>query len=240
MKTIAVLVAMEEEREAVLEIYSCFAMEKKIILGKEIHEIRYTEGQIIIALTGVGKVNAAATLTLISHIYKPDYVINIGSAGGLKKEQNIFDIVVPLEIVYTDVDVQGLGYKYGQMYGEPERFYMDSFMHECFDTIVRENAIESAAVHKGLLGSADKFISQDEQLLEIEKHFSGEVVCVEMEAAAIAQLCHKFSIPCFILRSLSDVPCKGTSVIDFPLYVREAAKSSSVICKKMIDKICSI
>lgn len=65
--------------------------------------------------SGIGKVNAAMSTSILLVKYKPDYVINTGSAGGFHPQLNVGDIVISDEVRHHDVDVTAFGYEYGQV-----------------------------------------------------------------------------------------------------------------------------
>ena len=80
---------------------------------------------LIIGLCGCGKVNAAINATLTILTYKPDILVNCGVAGGFSKDQKVLDMVVGTQFYYHDVDIECLGFKPGQLLGEPESFPAD-------------------------------------------------------------------------------------------------------------------
>ena len=56
--------------------------------------------------------------------------------------------------------------------------------------------------------------------------------CIEMEGAAVAQVCYLNKIPFIVIRSISDIP-NGENEIDFKKYLELASKN----CAKIIEKI---
>lgn len=184
-QSIAIVAAMPEERDALLTLFPEHA--SKTHFNTVLHAARHGNQELVIALAGVGKTNAACTLALLLSDFDIGCVINIGSAGGLRPEQQILDLVVPHGVVYTDVDVTPFGFAYGQMYGEPPRFYPDPRLLACFDALVAEGRITQTC-HHGLLGSADAFITRPDQLALIRDKFHGEVACVECEQADEQQI----------------------------------------------------
>ena len=103
---IALVAAMREELDALLACYP--AHEARLHFNTPLYHARDGGQEIVIAQSGVGKANAASTLTLLLSDFSPGCVVNTGCAGGLQREQRIRDLVVPEEIVYTDVDVRRL------------------------------------------------------------------------------------------------------------------------------------
>ncbi len=104
---IGIIAAEEEEMLAVKNF-----MED--ISKKEIFNLNFFIGKIhnkdcVIVRSGVGKVNAARTTQIMIDNFKIDYVINIGSAGGINPEIKIGDIVVAERLVQYDFDLTGIG-----------------------------------------------------------------------------------------------------------------------------------
>jgi len=224
VKTIAVLAAMQQELDAVLEVFGFANPGKTEFCGMPIHVFEHNEIKFFLALSGVGRTNTAMNTTLMIREFKPDEVINIGSAGGLQKEQKILDIVIPNEIVAVDIDLTALGCEYGQILGCPKSYFADAKMREKLILAAKDLAI----THTGTVGSSEAFICREEQVNEIHRRFNGRVACVEMEAFSVAVVCKNFNIPYAIVRSLSDVPAKGEgNEHDFNEFLDSASKNAA-------------
>ncbi len=234
MKPIAIVAAMTEERQALLDAFP--AHRQYVHYNTVMFETHQSGQRVIIAESGVGKVNAACTLTLLLSDFDPACVINTGSAGGMQPGQRILDIVVPDEVVYTDVDITPLGFEYGQILGSPPRFTTCRELREHLNAALAE--IENPpACHRGLLGSADSFIYREDQIESIKKQFANSVQCVEMEGGAVAHACSRFGVPFLILRALSDVPERGDNTMEFQTFLPQAAAMSARICLELVKRI---
>lgn len=229
---IAIVAAMQEELDALLDCYPAY--ESHTHFNTCLFKARHGSRNLVIAQSGVGKVNAACTLALLLSDFEPDCVINIGSAGGLQPDQKVMDLVVPEEIVYTDVDVTPLGFAYGQMLGSPARFRASTTLLNRFRAL--SNA-QTVPCRHGMLGSADAFIHTAEQINQIRQRFGNQVHCVDMEGAAIAHVCTRFGVPFLILRALSDVHGKGENAIDFKRFLKRAAKNSAALCHALVERL---
>jgi len=234
MKPIALVAAMPQEREALLAVFP--EHREYVHYNTCMFETELDGQEIIIAESGVGKVNAACTLTLLLSDFDPRCVINTGTAGGMQPGQHILDIVVPDEVVYTDVDITPLGFNFGQMLGAPPRFKTCPELHTLLNSVL-DTMEKPPACHRGLLGSADSFIYKTNQIADIKSNFDSEVQCVEMEGGAIAHACSRFGVPFLILRALSDVPDNGNNTMDFQTFLPKAAAMSAQICKKLVQRI---
>jgi adenosylhomocysteine nucleosidase len=231
---IALVAAMEEEVDALLAHFPAY--DARMHFNTRLFHARHGAQELVIAHTGVGKVNAACTLALLLSDFAPGCVINTGTAGGLQAGQRILDLVVPEEIVYTDVDLTPLGFAYGQMLGSAPRFHAVPELIALFRAVLAEQAAPPAC-HHGLLGSADAFIHTPEQLAQIREHFPDGVACVDMEGGAVAHTCTRFGVPFLILRALSDAPGKGDNALDFTTFLTRAAASSADLCRALVERL---
>jgi len=233
-KPIALVAAMDEEVDALLAVFPDH--EAAPHFHTPFYRARHNDEQLIIAQSGVGKVNAACSLALLLSSFEPRIVVNTGCAGGLQPHHRILDFVVPEEIVYTDVDITPLGFAYGQMLGCESRFRASQ------DLIVRFRELAAArpepiTCHHGLLGSSDSFIHSREQIAAIRARFGDEVQCVEMEGGAIAHTCTRFGVPFLILRAVSDLPARGNNAHDFLAFLKQAARVSADLCLDFIGHL---
>ncbi|MDR1830425.1 MAG: 5'-methylthioadenosine/adenosylhomocysteine nucleosidase [Candidatus Fibromonas sp.] len=224
MKTIAVLAAMQQELDAVLEVFGLANPNKTDFCGMQVYVFERNEAKFVLALSGIGRANTAMNAALLIREFKPDEIINVGTAGGLQKEQKILDVVIPGEVVAVDVDLTALGCEYGQILECPKSYFTDAK--------IRENLIQAAkglvTVHTGAVGSSEAFICRKEQVSEIRRRFDNRVVCVEMEAFSIAVVCKNFNLPFAVIRSLSDVPAKGEgNEHDFNAFLSHASKNAA-------------
>lgn len=236
MKTIAILAPMQEELDALVALLPPVA--KSLCHGLELLEVDHAGAHLVLARTGVGKVNTAMNLTLLLSHRAIDEVVNIGSAGGLREGQNILDLVVPDEVIAIDVDVTPLGFAFGQMLGEPDRYHPDASLRSRLEQ-VSASWPEMPPVHYGAVGTGDSFVYHPDQVAQIRKRFGpSRVACVEMEGAALAQVCRRFKVPFLIVRSLSDVPAAGEgNHLDFPLFLEKASGNAARLVLGMLGTL---
>ena len=147
----------------------------------------------------IGKVNAAAGTVELIRNFQPDCIISTGVAGGIDSELNVMDVVVSRNIVYHDVWC-GEGNAYGQVQGFPTFFRGDDTLYNCALSLDTRNADSRRTDLHG-----DKFITDRTELNAIKQNFP-EGLAVDMESAAIAQVCHLYRVPFISFRIISDTP----------------------------------
>ncbi|WEG14913.1 5'-methylthioadenosine/S-adenosylhomocysteine nucleosidase [Pullulanibacillus sp. KACC 23026] len=180
--------------------------------------------EVVLLQSGIGKVNAAMGAALLIQQFSPNYIINTGSAGGFDHKLKVGDVVISSEVRHHDVDVTAFNYEYGQVPGLPAAFLPDSRLVEAAEKAARSSQ-EDIQVVKGLIATGDSFMSDPERVEAVRAHFH-DLQAVEMEAAAIAQVCHQFQVPFVIIRALSDIAGKE-SHISFDQFLETAAKHSA-------------
>lgn len=195
---IAIIAAMPAELEDLKQSLQDTQTEQ--ILGQSFYSGYLAGRKVILALSGIGKVNAALTTAVLLAQFNPQAVINTGSAGGLGVGIHIGDVVIGKETAHHDVDVTAFGYVHGQVPQMPARFLAaDNLL-----TAAKQAATTfGTTVHEGLIVSGDQFVHTAEQVAKMRKYFPTVAAC-EMEAAAIAQVCHQAQVPFVVIRAISD------------------------------------
>lgn len=182
--------------------------------------------------SGIGKVAAAIGTTLLLQIARPNVIINTGSAGGVAQSLKMGDIVISEQTTYYDADVTAFGYEKGQLPACLARFKSDEKLATLAEKVAKT---QGQSVRKGLICSGDSFVQGGETLEKIKQDFP-DVLAVEMEAAAIAQVCHAFNIPFVVVRAISDNG-DGEASLSFDEFLPLAAKQSSEIVLSMINEL---
>lgn len=233
MSTIAIVAPMQEELDALVRLLP--EGRRSTLHGLDLLEIDFAGHVLILARSGVGKVNTAMNATLLLSHHPIDWIVNLGSAGGMRTGQKVLDLVVPDEVLAVDVDVTPLGFAFGQMLGEPEVYTTDDSLRARF-TGVAQAWSDMPFVHRGAVGTTDSFVYRPDQVSLIRERFGEDrVACVEMEGAALAQVCRRFGVPFLIVRSLSDVPADGHgNHLDFPVFLEKAAHNAARLVLEML------
>ena len=228
MKKIGIIVAMEEEKEAVLNI-----MEEKEI--KDIYESQFVQGKInntkcILVRCGVGKVNAARTTQLLIDNFDVNCVINVGSAGAINSFLNIGDVVIGKHVVQHDFDITAFGHSKGYITGIGDYIQCDETLVKKFTETINNFAKRDYNIKLGVVATGDIFCTEPWMKDKINTKFDADVV--DMECAAIAQVCYLDSIPFIVIRSVSDTPNKKNAST-FEENLELASKRSANILKEV-------
>jgi len=186
---------------------------------------------IILAQSGVGKVNAALNTQYIIDTFKPNFIINTGVAGGIDDCLKVGDVVIGTYLVQHDFDVTVLGYAKGYMCtgiekDKPTKYYCDKILIEKFQNSLEKNMIKNK-IHQGVIASGDVFVSGKEIKKEINKYFGA--LAVEMEGCAIAQVATRNKIPFVVVRAISDLADGKVAE-----YQNEFEKTISIISTQTI------
>ena len=171
--------------------------------------------EIVAMQCGIGKVNAAVgALTLIEHFH-PDLVINTGVAGGTGSEAGILDVIVAEGVAYHDVWC-GPGTEYGQVQGMPR-------VYEC--ALPADVIAKMPGVKSGLIASGDIFVSKKSEVDHILS-VHPQAKAVDMESAAIAQVCHIKNVPFVCIRVISDTPGAADNIAQYQNFWEDAPEKT--------------
>ena len=236
-------------------------IEEKDLLNLQFFTGKIEEAECVLVECGEGKVNAARTTQIMIDNFKIDKLVNVGSAGAINEDLNVKDVVIADKLVQYDFDISGLGYEKGEICNIGKYIYCDkTLVEECQEAIEnientksikdikntnnnenKENAEnikkienienDSYKVVIGTIATADSFCDKPEIAKMVRKEFNAE--CVEMEGAAVAQVCYLDKIPFLVIRGISDTP-NGNNKIDFRKYLEIASKQSAKILQNLI------
>lgn len=228
---IAVIGAMEEEVTILRSEME--NRDVKTIAGSEFTTGLLKGTDTVLLRSGIGKVNAAMTTAVLIHEFKPDIIINTGSAGGLSPDLQVGDVVVSSEVRHHDVDVTAFGYEYGQVPQLPAAFKADEKLVQV--ALEASKELTDVKTVKGLIATGDSFMNDPVRVQAIGEKFTN-LQAVEMEAAAIAQVAHQFQVPFVVIRALSDIAGKESD-ISFDQFLPKAGLHSANLVMKMAEQL---
>ncbi len=228
---IGIIGAMDIEVQALKELMD----EPKI---ETISTVDYYSGKIngmdvVVAVAGVGKVNAAVCTQTMILTYHPEYIINVGVAGGLAPELGIGDIAVAENVVEHDMDTTPIGDVPGYISGlNIVRIPCDKWLSQ--KMIDAASKLENVKILTGTIASGDQFISMDDERKKIVDNFGA--IAAEMEGASIGHVCYMNGVHFGVLRAISD-GANSDSAMDYPTFAKMAATNSIKIICEMLSQI---
>ena len=198
---------------------------EEIISDMAFYSGRLGGQNVVLAKSGVGKVNAAMCAQTMILKYRPAAVINTGVAGGLKKGVGIGDIVIADAVVQYDVDTSAVGDPIGFVSGvnriefPSERSLADALYRKA-------QQLQDTHVHRGVIATGDRFIGSRAEAAIIRERFSA--LANEMEGGSIGQVCFINGVPFCVVRAISDGEDDG-SHMEYAQFVTLAAQKSKAI-----------
>lgn len=195
-------------------------------------EGRLANKDVILLKSGIGKVNAALSTTILHERFQPNIVINTGTAGGFDQTLNIGDLVISKEVVHHDVNVTAFDYDYGQVPQMPPTFKAEKSLIDKTKRVAEQLNIHYKV---GLIATGDSFMADEEDVNKARKHFP-KMIASEMEAAAVAQVCYQYDTPFVVIRALSDIAGKESS-ISFNEFIHIASENATNLVIETIKQL---
>lgn len=219
---------------------------------REIEGLQFSTGTlnarpVVLVRAGIGKVNAAMTTTLLLEHFRPREVLFTGIAGGMNPALQPGDLVIGTRLVHHDFGrqtPQGFlrrptqnPYTFAE---NPVYFPADSALvrlaSAVADTLRLElvNGQRKPRVTAGVIVTGDVFMASTAHNRQIRAETGGEAV--EMEGAAVAQLCHQQGVPVLVIRSLSDSG-DDAAVGDIRRFYQLAARNSATLVRALVGRL---
>ncbi|WP_093076940.1 5'-methylthioadenosine/adenosylhomocysteine nucleosidase [Variovorax sp. OV084] len=237
---IAIVAAMHEELSALL---AQMPDEQRVRIAGRDFWVGHLHGQPVVAvLSRIGKVAAAVTATMLLERFAVGAIVFTGVAGGLAPGVNVGDVVVATQLLQHDLDASPIFPKYEVPLLGLSRFTADAAISDALAGVaemtlrdpvalvgqeaVDEFGLQSPKVHRGLLVSGDRFVSTAAESEALRLGLP-DALAVEMEGAAVAQVCHDYGVPFAAMRTISD-RADDEAHGDFARFVAEVASRYSL------------
>lgn len=233
---LGIISALSEEQQGLVE-----AMQSpyKLIHGQR----EYWVGQLweidaVCVLSRIGKVAAAMTATTLVEKFGVTHILFTGMASAGDKTVNVGDIVVADALVQHDMDASPLFPRFEVPLTGLTHFQADhrlnarvldaahAFLDEDFINAIDAGEktvfrLTQPRIHRGLVASGDQFIKDSAHIDGLNAALPG-LVAVEMEGAAVAQVCYELDVPCAVIRTISD-NANEHAATDFMRFVKSVA-----------------
>ncbi len=219
-KKLGIICAMEEELAPLKDHMTSYAEKRKAMMDFYEGEI---EGQdLVMVVSGIGKVNAAICAQILIDDYHVTHLLNVGVAGGVKENLKPMDLIIATSLIQHDMDVRAFGLKRGEIPRmDTSVFLPDSHLNQLLLNAAKKYT--KSEVHEGLIVSGDAFISSRDQIIDLMDTFDASAC--EMEGASIAHAAYLNGIPFAVIRAISDNANTGASM-DYEKFKDLAAKNT--------------
>nr|WP_315596831.1 5'-methylthioadenosine/adenosylhomocysteine nucleosidase [uncultured Cupriavidus sp.] len=206
---------------------------------------------VVLVLARVGKVAAAATTVTLIREFGVDEIVFTGLAGGVGAGVKVGDIVVADRTVQHDLDARPLFPRHevplldqaefpadptltAALRGAAEGFLRDDLATEVPDGVLARFGVHQPRLHVGMIASGDQFINAPSAVQALREALP-TLQAVEMEGAALAQICYEYGVPYALMRTVSD-RADDTAHVDFSSFLRDVASHySSAILRRFLD-----
>lgn len=228
--TLGIIGAMEEEVEILKEKMT---IEQVVTAaGMTFYKGRLHDQEIVLARSGVGKVNAAVCAQLMITLFDVDYLVNSGVAGTLNKDLDQGDIVISTDAVQHDFDVTALGDPLGEISRLGITYFeADEKLIDVSKKAASNLKLKGVNIVEGRVASGDQFIAGGPVQERIQKHFAPSAV--EMEGAAIAHVAYLNDVPYVVIRAISD-KADGGADLSYSEFLPIAAENASLLLEEII------
>ena len=236
---IAIISALHEE---LAELLALMPDENRItVAGRQFWRGHLHGHEVIAVLSGIGKVAAATTTTVLLERFRPQQLIFTGVAGGVGEGVAVGDIVVGSRYLQHDMDASPLFPRHEMPGYGLSRFPADSQLLRVLQQAAADAVawlpgrldaatrtafgLQAPRVHSGKIITGDRFVATDAESRALRTELR-EALAVDMESGAVAQVCHDYSIPFCAVRTISD-RADDAAHVDFPAFLQQVARHYS-------------
>lgn len=233
---LGIISALQEEQHGLVE-----AMQGLSTLTHGMRE--YATGELygidtVCVLSRIGKVAAAMTATMLVEKYGVTHILFTGVAGAADARVKVGDLVIAESLVQYDMDASPLFPRFEvpltglshfssdvhlsmQLASAANDFLENDFTDAIGELERKDFGLVKPKIHRGLIGSGDQFVSSRYHLTQLNSSLSG-LLAVEMEGAAVAQVCFELGVPFAVIRTISD-NANEDAATDFMRFVKTVA-----------------
>ncbi|HRQ28760.1 MAG TPA: 5'-methylthioadenosine/adenosylhomocysteine nucleosidase [Saprospiraceae bacterium] len=209
--------------------------------------------EVVVVFSRMGKVAASTTATILIERFHVKVIVFSGVAGAISHKLKIGDIVISEQLVQYDMDASALP-EFGKfeipllgkgfldsncgLVDKAQKAAIDYVREDLVNDVGKKTlhsfGIEKPQVYRGLIGSGDQFIASKEASEQLRSDLP-ELLCVEMEGAAVAQVAVENEIPFVVVRTISD-RADHDAHLDFPIFVDQIASHFTCgVVKRLLE-----
>ena len=240
MAPIGLMSAMHEELALMLD---AMPDEQRVtVAGRDFWQGHWQGWPVVAVLSRIGKVAAATTATALIERFGVDRIVFTGVAGGIGPGVRVGDVVLAETLVQHDMDASPLFPRHEvPLYGR-SAFATDTALNDALapaaqqvlaqvakhvgPEAVRDFALQAPRLHRGLVLSGDRFVATSAESRALQQALP-QALAVEMEGAAVAQVCADYGVPFAALRTISD-RADDDAHADFSRFIRAVASRYSL------------
>lgn len=205
--------------------------------------------RVVIGRSGIGKVNAATAATIVLDRFRPSALMFSGTAGALDPTLGPCDVVIATRVAQHDIGrltAEGFVRRptRDSVTGEPNPMFFeapDALLTAAraaatavtFPPAPLPNGTRQPRVHEAAIISGDVFVADPKQRDDL-RAFGG--AAVEMEGAAMVQVCRQFATPCLVVRGITDA-ADGSATLNYQTYLKPASENAATIVAATIARL---
>jgi adenosylhomocysteine nucleosidase len=215
-RMLGIMAALPQELGELVSSMRAVGEMRTVTLGQRDYHVGTAYGApCVVTLARIGKVAAAATASALIHAFGVDAILFTGVAGGVHTDVRVGDIVIGDTLVQHDLDASplfprfevpllGISHFAGDAaLGDALAAACEAFLADESDLLQSRFGLQPPRLHRGLIASGDQFIASLDAVNGLRLALP-EALAVEMEGAALAQVCHEHGVRCAVVRTISD------------------------------------
>jgi nucleoside phosphorylase len=138
----------------------------------------YECNEMILAISGIGKANAAMATAYICSMFDPEWILNLGAAGATQESMELGGVYHVEKVI------------------EPDRPHIGT------NTPYVQIPVVLPGFQKAVLATQDKAVEEIDAFRQVAAYAD----LVDMEGASIVQASRKFGKKCLLFKFVSDTP----------------------------------
>jgi len=226
--------------------------QKTVVAGREFWVGHWHGHEVVAVLSRIGKVAAATTATTLIERFGVTRIVFTGVAGGLAPQVQVGDVVVAQAFLQHDLDASPLFPRYEVPLSGVSRFAADAALTQALlqaAPLAMQDVVESlpqaewldldlsqSRAHQGLIVSGDRFVATSAESHDLRQRLP-DALAVEMECAAMAQVCHDYGVPLAAVRAISD-RADDAAHVDFPRFIQSiASRYSAAVLDRLLSAL---